>query len=75
MPQLSRDIWVRRIQLVFKLRVPFTKEFVERRPVFDVVEVEWLSGAEDCRVFGKVSVMRVVEAVYECNVRIILAST
>lgn len=63
MPQLPRDVWVRRIKLVFKLRVPLTKEFVERGPVFDVVEVERLSGAENCRVFGKVSVMWVVEAV------------
>jgi hypothetical protein len=62
-PQLSRDIWVRRIELVFKLRVPLTKEFVERRPVFDVVEVERLSGAENGRVLGKITVMRVVEAV------------
>jgi hypothetical protein len=63
MPQLPRNIWIGRVKLVFELCVPFTKEFVEGGPVFDVVEVEWLSGAENGRVFGKISVMWVVEAV------------
>ena len=63
MPQLPRNIWVRRIELVFKFRVPFTKKFVERWPVLDVVEVERLSGAENGRVLGEITVMRVVEAV------------
>ena len=65
MPQLPRDIWVRCIKLVFKLRVPLAEEFVERGPVFDVVEVEWLSGAENGGMFGKVAIMWVVEAVYK----------
>lgn len=47
---------------------------MERGSVFDVVEVKWLSGAENCRVFGKVSVMWVVKAVWKRNVRTSLAS-
>lgn len=69
MPQLSRDIRVYFVESVFKLGVALAQEPVEGGPVFYIVEVEWLAGAEDSRVFGEVTVMWVVEAVYTGYVR------
>jgi hypothetical protein len=67
-PELSRNIRIRRIKLIFELRVALAKEFVERGPVFDVVEVKWLSGTEDRRMFREIPVMWVVEAVWRRGV-------
>lgn len=63
MPQLPCDIGVGRVEQVFKLRVAVAQEPVESGPIFDVVEVERLTGTKDGCVFREVAVMRVVETV------------
>ena len=65
MPQLTRVIVLLFIQFILELNISLTELTMEFRFVCDVVEIEWSSGREDGRVFAEVSVVWVIQAVFD----------
>ena len=63
MPQLSGVIWHFKIKLVFKGSVALAQLAVEFGLVGHAIEIEGLAGVEDDSVFGKVTIMWIIEAV------------
>lgn len=62
-PQLTRNVWISCVELVFKFGVSLSEEFVKCWSIFNRVELEWFAWAENRRVFGKIPIVRVIKTV------------
>lgn len=68
MPKLARNVRLDLIEPIFEFRVSLAHQCVESWSIIDVIEVEWLTGCENSRMLGEVSIIRVIETVYRYNV-------
>lgn len=62
-PQLTRNVWIGCVKLVFEFGVSVSKKFVECWAIFDGVELERFARAENCRVLRKIPIVRVIKTV------------
>ena len=69
MPKLASFIEGFCVKLILKIRIPLADFFLEGMLIFQLMEVKWITRREDRSLFGKVSVVRVIETIYTLSDR------